>query len=240
MEVLGGSIQWNVSFVRDAHEWEVGVFASFFHVLHLAMVSRDCADRLKWVPSEKGVFKVKSYFSSLAGGEGSRFPWKSVWRTQAPSRVAFFAWSAALGKILTADNLRKRKIIIVDRCHLCKRDGETVDHLLLHCDVASTLWNHVFSRFGMSWVMPRRVVDLFSCWWKAGRSRSAAVLKMVPICILWCVWKERNTRCFEDLENSMEIIVASFLHLLYLWTEAFLPPVSISFSDFLVRFSLPS
>jgi hypothetical protein len=66
------------------------------------------------------------------------------------------------------------------------------------------------------------------------------VWKMVPICILWCVWKERNLRCFEDLENFMENIVASFLHLLYLWTEAFLSPVSISFSDFLVRFSLPS
>jgi hypothetical protein len=115
-----------------------------------------------------------------------------------------------------------------------------VDHLLLHCDVAFTLWNHVFSRFDMSWVMPRRVVDLFACWWKVGRSRSAAAWKMVPICILWCVWKERNLRCFKDLKNSMENIVASFLHMLYLWTKAFLSPVSISFSDFLVRFSLPS
>jgi hypothetical protein len=239
MEVLGDSIQWNVSFVREAHDWEVGVFASF-HVLHSAMVSRDRADRLRWVPSKKGVFKVKSYFSSLAGCEGSRFPWKSVWWTQAPSRAAFFAWSATLGKILTVDNLRKRKIIIVDRCYLCERDGETVDHLLLHFDVASTLWNHVFSRFGMSWVMPRRVVDLFACWWKAGRSRSAAVWKMVPICILWCVWKERNLRCFEDLESSMENIVASFFRMLYFWTVAFLSPLSISFSDFLVRFSMPS
>jgi hypothetical protein len=127
MEVLGGSIQWNVSFVREAHDWEVSVFASFFHVLHLATVSRDLADRLRWVPSKKGVFKVKSYFSSLVGCEGSHFPWKSVWRTQAPSRAAFFAWSAALGKILTADNLKKRKIIIVDRCYLSKRDGEIVD-----------------------------------------------------------------------------------------------------------------
>jgi hypothetical protein len=88
--------------------------------------------------------------------------------------------------------------------------------------------------------MPRRVVNLFSCWWKAGWSRSATIWKMVPICILWCVWKERNLRCFEDLENSIENIVASFLHLLYLWTEAFLSLVSISFSDFLVHFSLPS
>jgi hypothetical protein len=68
----------------------------------------------------------------------------------------------------------------VDRCCLCKRDGETVNHLLLHCDMASTLWIHVFSRFGMSWVMPKRVIDLFACWWKSGRPRSAAVWKMVP------------------------------------------------------------
>jgi hypothetical protein len=29
LEVLGGSIQWNMSFVREAHDWEVDVFASF-------------------------------------------------------------------------------------------------------------------------------------------------------------------------------------------------------------------
>jgi hypothetical protein len=87
-----------------------------------------------------------------------------MWRTQAPLRAAFFAWSAALGKILTVDNLRKRHIIIVDKCCLCKRDGESVDHLLLHCDVVSALWNAIFNRFGMPWVMPRRVIDLFACW----------------------------------------------------------------------------
>jgi len=139
MEVLGCSIQWNVSFVREAHDWEVDVFASFFQVLHSAMVSRDRADRLWWVPSKKGVFKVKSFFSSLVGSEGRRFPWKSVWQIQAPSWASFLAWTAALGKILTVDNLRKQKIIIVDRCYLCKRDGKFVDHLLLHYDVASTL-----------------------------------------------------------------------------------------------------
>jgi hypothetical protein len=82
-----------VSFVREAHDWEVGVFASFFHVLHLARVSRDRADRLRWVPSKKGVFKVKFYFSSLASCEGNHFPWKSVWRTQALRR-----WRSSSGR----------------------------------------------------------------------------------------------------------------------------------------------
>jgi hypothetical protein len=150
MEVLGGSTQWNMSFVREAHDWEVSVFASFFQMLHLAMVSRDRAHRLWWVSSKKCLFKAKSFFSYLAGSKGRRFPWKSVWRTQAPSRVVFFPWSAALGKILTVDNFKKRHIIIVDRCCLCKRDVEFVDHCLLHCDVASTLWNNIFTQFGMS------------------------------------------------------------------------------------------
>jgi hypothetical protein len=148
-EVLGSSTQWNVSFVREVHDWEVDVFASFFQVLHSVKVSRDCADRLWWVSSKKGLFKVKS-FRSLACSDSSGFPWKSVWQTQVPSKATFFVCSEALGKILTVDNLRKRHVIIVDRCCLCKRDGESVGHLLLHCDVAYALWTNIFNRFGIS------------------------------------------------------------------------------------------
>jgi hypothetical protein len=53
------------------------------------------------------------------------------------------------------------------------------------------------------------------------------------------VWKERNLRCFEDLESFMEDILASFFHTLYFWTMAFLSPLSISFADFFIRFSIP-
>jgi hypothetical protein len=70
--------------------------------------------------------------------------------------VAFFAWTAAHGKILTLDNLRKKRVIVIDRCCMCKMNGESVDHLLLHCEVARALWNAIFSRFSLSWVMPLR------------------------------------------------------------------------------------
>jgi predicted DNA-binding protein with PD1-like motif len=55
-----------------------------------------------------------------------------------------FEWLVALGKILTMDNLRKWHIIVVDWCCLCKKNGETVGGLLLHCEVACAIWN-VFS-----------------------------------------------------------------------------------------------
>jgi hypothetical protein len=116
---------------------------------------------------------------------------KSVWWTQAPSRVAFFAWSAALGKILTLDNLMKMQVIIVNRCCMCKRSGESVDHIFLYCDVASALWSTLFTCFG-SWVMPSSVIDLFACWWTFRSPRSVVIWKMVPICLFWCLWKEIN------------------------------------------------
>ena len=76
-----------------------------------------------------------------------------MWQSKVPPRVAFVSWSTALGKILTTDNLRKRSIIDLDRCYMCKRCGESVDHLLLHCPIASELWSLVFCLFGIHWVM---------------------------------------------------------------------------------------
>jgi hypothetical protein len=139
-----------VSFAREAHNWEVNIFASFFQMLHSVIVRRGIEDKLWWVPSKKGPFKVKSFFYSLTCPIGTRFPWKCVWRTQSPLRAAFFLWSAALGKILTLNNLRKRHVIVINICYMCKKTEESVDHLLLHCDVASALWYSLFSRFGLS------------------------------------------------------------------------------------------
>jgi hypothetical protein len=50
---------------------------------------------------------------------------------------------------------------------MCKKSGESIEHLLLHCDVAREIWSFFFffySLFGVKWVMPRRVLDLLSSW----------------------------------------------------------------------------
>ena len=38
---------------------------------------------------------------------------------------------------------------------MCKSNGESVDHLFLHCPVAMDLWSMVLGLFGVSWVMPQ-------------------------------------------------------------------------------------
>ena len=40
---------------------------------------------------------------------------------------------------------------------------------------------------------------------------------VVPHCLMWCIWKERNGRCFEDIEHSMPDIKLLFFRTLLDW-----------------------
>jgi hypothetical protein len=120
---------------------------------------------------------------------------------------------------------------------MCKNNEESADHLLFHFEVACAIWNVFFKRFGLSWVMPRRVIDLFA-WWIVGSTRSVIVWKMMPLCLLWSLWQERNDRCFEDHKRSLEELKYFFLNTLYLWTAAYVSPLvmnSLFFLPFLPR-----
>jgi hypothetical protein len=54
-----------------------------------------------------------------------------------------------LGKILTLDNLCKKNIIVTEWCCMCKHNGKSIDHLLLHCEVAIEVWSMVLQLFGV-------------------------------------------------------------------------------------------
>ena len=61
---------------------------------------------------------------------------------------SFFTWTAALEGILTSYNLRKEIPVVVEWCFMCKKDGEFVHHLLLHCDIARVMVSSVMFIWG--------------------------------------------------------------------------------------------
>ena len=87
-----------------------------------------------------------------------------MWQSKISLRVTFFSWSAFLSKILTTVYIRKRRIIDLDWCYMCKKRGESKDHLLLHCVIAVELWSLVFCLIGFHWVMPQKVIEMFEAW----------------------------------------------------------------------------
>ena len=56
---------------------------------------------------------------------------------------------------------------------------------------------------------------------------------MVPSCILWILWRERNSRIFENLERSVSQLQELFSNTLYDWAKAWGYSRSVSVTSFL-------
>jgi len=48
--------------------------------------------------------------------------------------------------------------------------------------------------------------------------RASNIWNLVPSCVMWIIWRERNNRIFEDQEHSMDQIIALFTETLIDWS----------------------
>ena len=51
--------------------------------------------------------------------------------------------------------------------------------------------------------MPGSVKDLLFCWFHWLGKHSSDIWDLVPGCLMWTIWPERNRRAFEDEEKSV-------------------------------------
>ena len=133
--------------------------------------------------------------------------------------MAFFLWTAAHGWILTLDNLMLQRLPLANRCCMCFCFAESVDHLLIHCPVAYSLWVQMLQVFGIQWVMPSSVESLVFCWYNWFGKFSSDIWNMVPGCLMWVIWMERNKRSFEDLEKSLDQLQSLSQSTLFEWAR---------------------
>ena len=212
---------------------------SFFLLLHSHALNSE-ADKLTWTLTRSGIFDTCSYYLALRASTASAFPWKSIWRVKAPRRISFFVWTAAWGRILTCENLMRRGFVMVGWCCMCKRSGESVNHLLLHCKVVQEVWNFTLCSFGVSWVFPETVSELLSGWHNWWGKKSSSIWNLVPQCIMWNIWRERNGRTFEDKDHFVGKIIELLMGSLYDWSVAWDLCSFHSLGDFLESLSLSS
>ena len=65
-------------------------------------------DSVFWKEGRNGQFGVKKAYSLLASPIAAVFLKSNVWVDRIPTKIAFFAWETAWGKVLTLDKLQKR------------------------------------------------------------------------------------------------------------------------------------
>jgi hypothetical protein len=68
----------------------VDLVSSFLEMLYSLRVRQRDVDRICWISFKRYKFEAKSYYHVLTILTSSPFPWKSIWRVMALSRMAFF------------------------------------------------------------------------------------------------------------------------------------------------------
>jgi hypothetical protein len=71
---------------------------------------------------------------------------------------------------------------------MCKKSEESIEHLLLHCEVARDIWSYILTLFGVEWVMPQMVLKLLTSWGALfGYGPAKEVWRLVPLCLRWYI-----------------------------------------------------
>ena len=137
----------------------------------------------------EGKFSVRSFYPFLCEAETVSFPWKSIGKLQLPPRlISSFGrqpW-VQLRPLTTWGG--EASFFLANRCCMWKEEKESVDHLLLQCEVASDLWGTLCGIFGVSWVILASVLQLLMSWEERLQLRRVKkAWKMAPLCLLWSI-----------------------------------------------------
>ena len=112
MSFRNGTLHWDLSFSRNVQDRELESLTSFMDLIYSLQLDGNGTIQLCWNRLEKRVFSVKSFYCLLSPPL-LRFSWRGIWNPKVPPRVAFFTWTAVLGKLPTVDNLRKRENLLI-------------------------------------------------------------------------------------------------------------------------------
>lgn len=118
----------------------------------------DREDSRRWRLESFGKFSCKSFFKWLRHLPGSPpfLPFKLIWESKVPTNQR---------RVNTCDLLQRCRLgssLCPHSCVLCKKAGESVDHVFLSCTFSWKLWSLLFNDIKFCWVAPKDCFSLFS------------------------------------------------------------------------------
>ena len=98
----------------------------------------------------------------------------------------------------------------------CRIGSWSLSQISWMCLWCISIRKWVIDLFGVCWVMLKTVDELLACWLGCFRHHQNGQLWIATLhCLMWCIWRERNNRNFEDIERTMPI--SSYFSLELCW-----------------------
>jgi hypothetical protein len=157
-----------------------------------------------WKASKNGIFTVRSAYhlgmeliasssaQSSRGGIEKGF-WKDLWALSVSNLVKMFTWRACHNILPTRSNLSKRRVVEDNMCPCCKREPETVMHVIWSCPASLDVWGGGNSSFHKCNYDSVSFADLLENIMQQFRRDEVELF----VVIARCIWLRRNSLVFE-------------------------------------------
>lgn len=183
---------------------------SFLDLLEdAAPIHRSMKDRWGWGHTrEYTTAEGYKAYQTTGNNKHSAAFWKNVWELLALPKVNFFFWTLMHNKILTGDNMAKRKFAGPHWCALCRCNTETAQHLFIDCLFAKEVWDLMLQDFRISSPSQSTVSDLFAEWNHLYPQRIPhkslwhKVWNALPKFVCWQIWLACKQKIFNDLNHT--------------------------------------
>eukprot|EP00268_Persea_americana_P066692 TRINITY_DN9111_c2_g1_i2.p1 TRINITY_DN9111_c2_g1~~TRINITY_DN9111_c2_g1_i2.p1 ORF type:complete len:125 (-),score=11.96 TRINITY_DN9111_c2_g1_i2:821-1195(-) len=109
------------------------------------------------------------------------------------------------------DNLRRRGLAslnILDICVMCGKDSSSINHLFIHCEVATNISSNFIGRCGLAWCCSKNITELVECWLDGCFKGLGGVFwSMFAFATFWSTWKERNDRISRSSSSTTTYLI---------------------------------
>ncbi|KAJ3672310.1 hypothetical protein LUZ60_007031 [Juncus effusus] len=178
--------------------WGVGVISHNMPSLYShAEIIRDS---IKWRWTENGRFSTHNAYFVLSLGVHTSHKLTTIWSVKVPLKMKVFIWLFKQNRVLTQDNLRRRGMIIINRCSLCCNQLETTQHLAGECLYVQYHWSKLCSKLReIKSTDPFHLVFTY-----ASEGMGGDPLRQIAFLFMFCVWRQRCRKVFEE-ERVLEV-----------------------------------
>ncbi|KAG2295747.1 hypothetical protein Bca4012_002833 [Brassica carinata] len=109
----------------------------------------------------------------------------------------------ALSRLPTRDRLNAWGINVPLHCVLCSEGLESHQHLFFQCSFVAGLWAHYCGNYGLSVPSSLNAVSSLLSLRQVGDTPGLrVVLKLLLQAIVYCSWRERNLRIFQQTSST--------------------------------------
>ncbi|KAL4588235.1 hypothetical protein LXL04_001117 [Taraxacum kok-saghyz] len=162
----------------------------------------DQPDTWSWEVGGDGSFTVRSNLII--------YETATRWNRLIPRKVNIMIWRANRDRLPNRLNLHQKGIETLSvLCPICGNYPETLDHLFLKCEVASSTWGEMLRWLELDQHHANTMQDVFD--WVDNlviNTRKKEVVDAVVCSLKWYIWKFRNDMIFSQKMKRSEIVEA--------------------------------